>query len=136
MTLIDSHLLDIGPAPWDQGTQPGQSLGLFQQGALLGGADRYGPFSPTLGPTRFEVQVCAPVRPAGLNLDGLLPSEPECLLQPQAHSYMFTFHQGELILGQVFGFTGVGHKLPIRDPIKFIGAGHDGPLVNLLGPPA
>ncbi len=78
----------------------------------------------------------APVRPAGLDLDGFLPSEAKGLLQPQAHPDVFIFHPGELFLFQVFGLTGVGYKLPVRYPIEIIGAGYDGPLVNLLGPPA
>ena len=109
---------------------------VFQQGALFQGADGDGAFPSALGPTGLEVQVITPVCPAGLDLQGFLPSKPEGLLQAQAHPHIFIFHQGELVLFQVLGLAGAGYELPVRYAIKVVGAGNHGPLVNLLGPPA
>ena len=136
VALVDPELLNVLPASGDQGAETGQSLGLFQQGALFHCADRDGSFPPALGPAGLELQVIATVCPTGLDLEGFLPSKSEGLLQPQAHPHVLVFHPRELVPFQVLGLAGVGHELPVRYAIKVVGAGNHAPLVNLLGPPA
>ncbi len=136
VALVDSELLDVAAPPGDQGAQSGQPLGLLQQDALLPGADGDGAFPPTLGPAGLKLEMVTSIRPAGPDLEGFLPPEPEGPLQPQAHPDMLILDLVKLLACQTPGLAVVRHELPVRYAIEIIGTGDHGPPVNLLRPPA
>ena len=134
--LVDPQVVDILSVVGNHAPPASELLGLFQQISLLLGSDGHGTPPAPLGPAGPEQQVIAPVRPAGMDLEGFLPPQAEGLLQSQAHAHILVPDQGELFSIEISGLALLGRELPVRDPVEVIGAGDHASMVNFLRPPA
>jgi len=80
LALIDTQLLYILPVAGDQGSQSRQRLRVFQYRPLGVGTDWHRPGTSTLSPAGLKLQAVTLVAPPGLDLQRLLPTQPEgCL---------------------------------------------------------
>ena len=106
MLLVDSELLDVIPAPRDQGTQPGKVLGLFQQSAIT-----------LAGTTGLTILLVTPIAFAASAGRGYLPPMGAAILA--------------LILAQLVAAAGWGAYFPWSIPALY--SGMAGPAYADLG---
>jgi len=135
LTFVDTQLLPIVALGWDQRAATGELVRTIEYRALRIGTKRNHPCPTAFGPAVFQRHVIAAVGEAGAELDRLLATQPEHLLQFETHSDVGIVDLSQVSRIQASRLRDSAAEYPIGHTVVRVRPRDDVLAIDLFRPP-